>query len=315
MQSLISQYIEISSEEEIEKASKWLESKGYECTHDKIYYKNRTYLFITSNNKFHFNHGNEKSYWKPFSILYDEGMPRDVLMGYRTAEITGSIGHIVRDEEDLLAKAKSLYPIGTQYKCAAGGYEVHTVESMDWYPSPPGHIYGEMSKGCIYKHGKWAEIVHEVKPVEKKEESKFEVGKWYKIEGIKNAYRKCSDVQDGRFYYMEYLTPIYGKNSAHTLLTAPLELLDLSEIQQYLPKGHPDLIVKPIEKWSVGSYVVFLTDEVKTNSGAEITKGKPYIINETLKKIKEGDLIFYCDSKYYFTEEFSQLYDPRRGME
>lgn len=77
MKSLIAQYIEISSEEEMEKASKWLESIGYECTHDKIYYKDGTYLFIASNNKFHFNHGNEKSFWKPFSVLYDEGMPRD----------------------------------------------------------------------------------------------------------------------------------------------------------------------------------------------------------------------------------------------
>ena len=76
---------------------------------------------------------------------------------------------VVRDEEDLLAKAKRLYPIGTQYKCAAGGYEVHTVESMDWAPSPSNTVYGEDGKGCIYKHGKWAEIVHEVKPVEKKE--------------------------------------------------------------------------------------------------------------------------------------------------
>lgn len=167
MKNLTGQYIEISSEEEMEKASKWLESKGYNNDYDKIYYVKGTYLFIKSDNKFHFNNGDKQSYWKPFSILYDEGMPRDVLMGYRTAEITSSIGYIAKDEEDLLTKAKNLYPIGTKYKCAAGGYEVHTVESMDWYPSPPGHIYGEMSKGCIYKHGKWAEIVHEVKPVEK----------------------------------------------------------------------------------------------------------------------------------------------------
>jgi len=35
---------------------------------------------------------------------------------------------------------------------------------------------------------------------------------------------------------------------------------------------------------------------------------KPYIINETLKKIKEYDIIFYVDSKYFFTEEFTNLY-------
>jgi len=35
---------------------------------------------------------------------------------------------------------------------------------------------------------------------------------------------------------------------------------------------------------------------------------KPYIINETLKKINDDDIIFYMDSKYYFIEEFTNLY-------
>ena len=35
---------------------------------------------------------------------------------------------------------------------------------------------------------------------------------------------------------------------------------------------------------------------------------KSYIINETLKKIKDNDLVFYLDSKYYFIEEFTELY-------
>jgi hypothetical protein len=35
---------------------------------------------------------------------------------------------------------------------------------------------------------------------------------------------------------------------------------------------------------------------------------KPYIINETLKKLEDGDVLFYLDSKYYFIEEFSRLY-------
>ena len=35
---------------------------------------------------------------------------------------------------------------------------------------------------------------------------------------------------------------------------------------------------------------------------------KPYIINETLKKIKDNDLVFYLDLKYYFIEDFTELY-------
>jgi len=37
---------------------------------------------------------------------------------------------------------------------------------------------------------------------------------------------------------------------------------------------------------------------------------KPYIINETLKKIKDNDIVFYLDAKYYFTENFNDLLKP-----
>jgi hypothetical protein len=37
---------------------------------------------------------------------------------------------------------------------------------------------------------------------------------------------------------------------------------------------------------------------------------KPYIINETMKKLNDGDVLFYLDSKYYFTENFEGLYKP-----
>jgi len=36
---------------------------------------------------------------------------------------------------------------------------------------------------------------------------------------------------------------------------------------------------------------------------------KPYIINKVLSQIKEGDLLFYLDSSYYFTEAFNGLYE------
>jgi hypothetical protein len=35
---------------------------------------------------------------------------------------------------------------------------------------------------------------------------------------------------------------------------------------------------------------------------------KPYIINETLNKLNDGDLLFYMDANYYFVEEFEHLY-------
>ena len=37
---------------------------------------------------------------------------------------------------------------------------------------------------------------------------------------------------------------------------------------------------------------------------------KPYIINKTLLKIKDNDILFYIDSKYYFTDNFKELLKP-----
>jgi hypothetical protein len=42
--------------------------------------------------------------------------------------------------------------------------------------------------------------------------------------------------------------------------------------------------------------------------GAGYWLWKPYIINKTLEKINDDDIIFYLDSKYYFIEDFTNLY-------
>jgi hypothetical protein len=38
---------------------------------------------------------------------------------------------------------------------------------------------------------------------------------------------------------------------------------------------------------------------------------KPYIINNVLNKIKNGDSLFYLDSSYYFIEDFTNLYNDK----
>jgi hypothetical protein len=48
----------------------------------------------------------------------------------------------------------------------------------------------------------------------------------------------------------------------------------------------------------------------KQHRGGGYWLWKPYIINETLKKLKDNDILFYIDSKYYFTEKFSELLNP-----
>lgn len=73
---------------------------------------------------------------------------------------------------------------------------------------------------------------------------KFEVGRWYKWENMVGCYAKYSEnqKQSDEFYYDER---IFNNNHKYShgwasINVNPILLEDLSEIQQYLPEGHPD---------------------------------------------------------------------------
>jgi hypothetical protein len=140
----------------------------------------------------------------------------------------------------------------------------------------------------------------------------FKCGQWltssYKVTGLKAIKFKCWDpnypncpllteaIADGVLDVNHNTGGIWNSDYGRGLRP-----IHLDEIQQYLPDGHPDKYVTTIQKWCIGSYVVFLTDEVKTNSGAEITKGKPYRINE-----KQYDLLY---SKSDTKKEFNFFWE------
>jgi hypothetical protein len=77
----------------------------------------------------------------------------------------------------------------------------------------------------------------------------YEVDKWYKCI---TGYKKFSQLKEHKFYYSE---EIY--ESKHSFLNDWIQVSniyamvnDLSEIQDYLPEGHPDKIIKfEVDKW------------------------------------------------------------------
>ena len=101
---------------------------------------------------------------------------------------------------------------------------------------------------CLYQNGKWAEIIStpEDKPILTKEETKFEEGKWYKINNAWYAKHECIHGSGRYWRHSDRITihkTFYDKsgNLGDDWKSAPIVLLeDLSEIQQYLPEGHPD---------------------------------------------------------------------------
>ena len=87
------------------------------------------------------------------------------------------------------------------------------------------------------------------------EKSKFEVGKWYK-DISEECYAKFKELHDGFFRFGEKIRDNeYGKGNYSLFQSQMIPIpVDLSEIQQYLPDGHPDKVSN--QKFKVGDYVV-----------------------------------------------------------
>lgn len=154
-------------------------------------------------------------------------------------------------KDELLKYAKENYPVGTKYKCPRGigssvGSAIHVVKLVDEIKFRKDDEIDIIGKGYIYYKGKWAEILE--KP---KVETKFEKGKWYKI--LDNWYGKFETVHNSgkRIKFSEYITSngtyIYSTNNID-FISEIKPLTNLSEIQQYLPDGHPDKFTTSIAK-------------------------------------------------------------------
>jgi len=128
-------------------------------------------------------------------------------------------------------------------------------------------------------------------------EMKFETGKWYKFKDYyprKGLFCKFKELSDNNifFYFSEFIADKEHKYYNGNWKTEDcIELLtDLSEIQPFLPEGHPDK--KSIEKWSVGTYVVFLVDY-----GGHL-KGSVTTIREDTNLCVKVNLLFKEEKSY-----------------
>ncbi len=164
---------------------------------------------------------------------------------------------MTQEEKDkLLEEAKRRYPIGTVFipvhvkegKNKVTGNHKFETDYSDSIIVDSLSLEDEWT-ACIHKHGEWAEIVS--KP---EEQLQFEVGKWYKDLNHQNnnhLYIKFKEYSEGEgIYSSECISPIgeyRKKQDDYWIKNNPRNwvlLTDLSEIQPYLPDGHPDKIVK-----------------------------------------------------------------------
>lgn len=100
------------------------------------------------------------------------------------------------------------------------------------------------------------------------EESKFEVGKWYKY---LDCYIKFKHLNNNIFVASDdILRGSYdGKGGNYGNVIDDEDhyklLEDLTEIQQYLPEGHPDKIKSTIDQFKEGDYIVTLDVTITTH--------------------------------------------------
>ena len=186
-------------------------------------------------------------------------------------------------EDELLAYARKHYPIGTKfypahvnmsnkdycivtnndYRYDNGDVEIITDDGKYFDHNPPSK-YGTTALNRVLCHkGKWATIVS--KPEEVKESKpQFIVGKWYKNIGVDRSYiAKFAGFNGDSFDSVnkEYIHSGKLKQDVSSIgVTSSYEHAiecSLEEIQQYLPDGHVDKIIKP-SSWipQIGEYAI-----------------------------------------------------------
>ena len=75
-------------------------------------------------------------------------------------------------------------------------------------------------------------------------------------------------------------------------------------------KNYSDFEVVTFYKSNISEeFIIENNDILNSPRGGGYWLWKPYIINNLLSKINDGDFLFYLDSKYYFTESFTELYN------
>ena len=146
--------------------------------------------------------------------------------------------------------------------------------------------------------------------MEKKVE--FEVGKWYKnlsIHSQKNTFGKFLNLRSNNkeFWMSEYIyngkfqsIPGWLDYSSKTVE------VDIEEIQQYLPEGHPDKIKS--NDFKVGDFIMALTPEKTLGCSLKKIVYKISNIHKeycTVESVTSGNEIYFKDIRHATPEEIN----------
>lgn len=172
------------------------------------------------------------------------------------------------NEWDMIAiqeECKKKYPIGCIYE--DGSSHVLELDEYTYGIFCNNMIYAHSGGGCLFHHGTWAKLIS-LPETKIEDKPKFEVGKWYEI--VDKYYTKgefifkfLKQVNESIYYSETIRKTAYKVKEDYHVWGKESVLIDLSEIQQYLPDGHVNkFTVKPEpmkelvelpEKWCIKS--------------------------------------------------------------
>ena len=174
-------------------------------------------------------------------------------------------------------------------------YQIGNIKKQE-YVLKDGNLCGYVDR----PNSQFVELGFELMPIgwtpEQENAPQFEVGKWYKINNSWYAKFKAINNNEEYWRFSEKITNsklhVYQENQFSNWKDITITLLiDLSEIQPYLPDNHPDKIIKQ-ETNIIPKYV----ECIKSNNNNEFTVGKIY-------SIKDGRLTtnynYHCESNLH----------------
>ncbi len=202
------------------------------------------------------------------------------------------------NREEMLEKARNDYPDGCVFRSAASGDQRTFNGAFKIEENGSIHVKTQESNGIKYVYdstkNKWAEIISTPQPQEDvtkmEKKPQFEVGKWYKGIGNDNFIAKYIKtdgfdfISDGFFIHKNK----YQSSTCNGRIGKYKNAVEcpLSEIQQYLPDGHPDKLVAAQEdNWVFTSKGSFGYGMVEADEG------------KVFKVIESDDLKYTLDGK------------------
>ncbi len=208
------------------------------------------------------------------------------------------------------------YPVGGSVK--KGEIGIYISEGHADFPGNTGYACSDLR--TYIKQGKFKLLPKDYSPKKEVKEFKpqFIVGRWYTSnQWSSGSYCKFLEIKDGRFYFSEKislkLSDKYSNTKDWWSLFGSITECSLEEIQQYLPDGHVDKIVKESPKtnpFKPGDLVVLVPENYDKSI---YSSAKTYCSKLPIDTVLKVDRIVSNGSDTKWKDQFVTIVEDKLG--